>query len=319
VKNKTSTTREISFNQFRMVLLLVLFVFFNCIELFSASGSVARKMIYAYSQNIHINYEKIGSGDKKIVLLHGFGNSLHTWDDIKELFPKDAYTLFLIDLKGFGNSSKPFDDKYTIHEQAKIVVQFIKDIYTDSLYLIGHSFGGAVALLTQISLINDKSKARIRKLILIDCLAYVQEMPSFIDYLKIPVLNKLTFLLPDKFKAEYVLKKIFYDRTKVNEKLINRYASFYTGENLEYAFVTSAKQINPNEYDKIINAYKGIPTSCLIIWGKNDPIISVDVAIRLSKELPNAKLVIIKNCGHVPQEEKPIETFKRIYAFIEGN
>jgi pimeloyl-ACP methyl ester carboxylesterase len=296
----------------------LLFIFSTCVELLPATAGATRNMIYAYSQNIHINYEKIGHGEKKIVFLHGFGTSLHTWDDIKELFPKDAFTLYLIDLKGFGNSSKPFDGKYTIHEQAKIVVQFIKDINTDSLYLIGHSFGGAVALLTQIALINDKSKTRIRKLILIDCLAYSQEMPSFINYLKIPVLNKLTFLLPDKFKAQYVLKKIFYDQNKVNEKLINRYASFYSSRKLEYTFITSAKQINPKEYDEIINTYKNISTSCLIIWGRNDSIISVDSAIRLSKELPNAKLEIINNCGHVPQEENPAATFKKIYAFIEA-
>ena len=146
-----------------------------------------RNLTYAYSDNIRINYEMIGYGEKKIVLLHGFGTSLHTWDDIKELFPKDEFTLYLIDLKGFGNSSKSEDDKYTIQEQSKIVEQFIRDINTDSLYLIGHSFGGAVALLTQISFLHEKSKTRISKLIMIDCLAYIQDMSVFMEYLKTPL------------------------------------------------------------------------------------------------------------------------------------
>ncbi|MCX6175515.1 MAG: alpha/beta hydrolase [Ignavibacteriales bacterium] len=278
----------------------------------------SRNLTYAYSDNIQINYEKIGYGDKMIVLLHGFGASLHTWDDIKALFPKSEFTLYLIDLKGFGNSSKPEDDKYTIQEQSKIVKQFIKDINTDSLYLIGHSFGGAVALLTQISLLNEKSKTRISKLILIDCLAYMQEMPVFMENLRTPLLNKLTFLLPNKFRAEYILNKIFYDKKMVNEKLINRYVAFYSGDDLEYTFITSAKQIDQIGYEKIIDAYKNIPTPCLIIWGKNDPVISVDNGTRLSKELPNARLEIIDKCGHVPQEEKPVVTFEKIYAFIKG-
>jgi pimeloyl-ACP methyl ester carboxylesterase len=290
----------------------------NCSQSIPIVEGASGNLKYAYSNDIHINYEKIGYGDKKIVLLHGFGTSLHTWDDIKELFPKDEFTLYLIDLKGFGNSSKPEDGKYTIEEQSKIVKQFITDINTDSLYLIGHSFGGAVALLTQISLLDEKSKTKIRKLILIDCLAYVQDMPVFIEHLRTPVVNKLTFLLPNKFRADYILNKIFYDKSIINEKLIDRYATFYVGDEIDYTFITSAGQINPNEYEKIIDAYKNIPTQCLIIWGKNDPVLSVDNGIRLSKELPNARLEIIDECGHVPQEEKPGITFNKIYSFIKG-
>ena len=304
-------------NQVRLLISLsLLFFFSNIIKSKPALERTPRSLTYAYSDNISINYEKIGYGDKKIVLLHGFGTSLHTWDDIKGFFPKNEFTLYLIDLKGFGNSSKPEDDKYTIQEQSKIVEQFIKDINTDSLYLIGHSFGGAIALLTQISLINEKSRTRINKLILIDCLAYMQEMPVFMENLRIPLLNKLTFLLPNKFRAEYILNKIFYNKKLVNEKLINRYAAFYDGNDFEYTFITSARQIDQNGHEKIVAAYKNIPTPCLIIWGKNDPVISLDNGIKLSRELLNARLEIINECGHVPQEEKPRVTFKKIYSFI---
>ena len=306
-------------NPIKLLMSLNLFFFLsNHILSMPASEDTYRSLTYAYSNNININYEMIGYGEKKIVLLHGFGTSLHTWDDIKELFPKEEFTLYLVDLKGFGNSSKPEDDKYTIQEQSKIVEQFIRDINTDSLYLIGHSFGGAVALLTQISLLNEKSKIKISKLILIDCLAYIQDTPVFIDYLRKPMLNKLTFLLPNKFRAEYILSKIFYDKRLVNEKLIDRYAAFYKGDDLEYSFITSAVQVTPIGYEKIINSYKNIPTLCLIIWGKNDRVLSVDNGIKLSNELPNARLEIIDACGHVPQEEKPTVTFKTIYAFIKG-
>ena len=299
------------------MLLSVLLFFLSSIIALGESKDTYRRLTYAYSNNININYEMIGYGDKKVVLIHGFGTSLHTWDDIKELFPKDEFTLYLIDLKGFGNSSKPEDDEYTIREQSKIVEQFIRDINTDSLFLIGHSFGGAVALLTQITLLNEKSKTRISKLILIDCLAYIQEVPVFIDYLRTPVLNKLTFLLSAKFRAEYILNKIFYDKNLINEKLIDRYSVFYEGDELPYTFITSAGQIFPKGYDKIIDSYKNIPTSCLIIWGKNDPVLSLDNGIKLSKELPNAKLDIIDACGHVPQEEKPVVTYNKIYSFIK--
>ncbi len=299
-----------------LVWLSLLFIFPNYLQSLPVLDSTFQNLSYAYSNSIQINYEMIGYGNKKIVFLHGFGTSLHTWDDIKESFPVEEFTLYLIDLKGFGNSSKPEDDKYTIEEQSKIVEQFITDIDTDSLYLIGHSFGGAVALCTQVSLLKE-NKTIIIKLILIDCLAYTQDMPAFMEYLRIPLLNKLTFLIPNKFKAEYILKEIFYNKDMVNEKLIDRYAAFYDGDGFEYTFITSAGQIDKNGYEKIIDTYKNIPTQCLIIWGKNDPVLSVDNGIRLSKEMPKARLEIIDECGHVPQEEKPAVTFEKIYAFIK--
>ena len=278
---------------------------------------ITESLTYAYSDNIRINYERIGYGHKNVVLLHGFGTSLHTWDDIKHLFPENEFTLYLIDMKGFGNSSKPTDDKYTIQEQANIVVQFIKDINKDSLYLIGHSYGGAVALMTQLLLLNDNSRTKISKLILIDCLAYVQEMPVIIEYLSTPAILKVLFLLSNKIKAVFILNKIFYDKSLINQKLIDRYKTFYEDDDIEYSFIASARQINQIGYDRIIESYKGIPTSCLIIWGKNDPVLSVDNGIRLSNDLPNSNLEIMDECGHAPQEEKPLVTFDKIYSFIQ--
>jgi pimeloyl-ACP methyl ester carboxylesterase len=313
IQNKTYI-----FNAVRMLIsFIVLFFLSDYVHSKPTVESTARSLTYAFSNNVSINYEMIGYGEKKIVLLHGFGTSLHTWDDIKELFPKDEFTLYLIDLKGFGNSSKPEDDKYTIQEQSLIVKQFIKDINTDSLYLIGHSFGGAVALVTQISLLKENSKTKISKLILIDCLAYMQDMPVFMEYLRTPLLNELSFIVPNKLRAEYILGKIFYDKSMITQKLIDRYAACYDGDGFAYTFITSAVQLSPLGYEEIIKAYKNITTPCLIIWGKNDRILSVDNGIRLSKELPEATLEIINGCGHVPQEEKSAATFEKIYAFIK--
>ncbi|MFA7229555.1 MAG: alpha/beta hydrolase [Melioribacteraceae bacterium] len=319
MKNKDRRTGSFILDSLKIVISISsLLLFSNCSHSIPFEEEAPQNSTYAYSENVRINYETIGHGNKNVVFLHGFGASLHTWDDIKDLFPQDEYKLYLIDLKGFGNSSKPEDDNYTIEEQAKIVRLLINDINADSLYLIGHSYGGAVALLTQISFLDGRDRKRITKLILIDGLAYMQELPVFIDYLRTPVVNKSTFLLPKKFRAEYILDKIFYDKTIINDRLINRYASFFDGDNIDYSFTTSAAQIYPIGYENIIDTYKNIPTSCLVIWGRNDLVIPLENGIRLSRDLPNAKFEIIEECGHAPQEEKPEITFKMIISFIKG-
>lgn len=301
-----------------LMLLIMLFYLSNCAHSLPTLEYTTHGLTYVYSDSIGINYEIVGHGDKKILFLHGFGTSLHTWDDIKYLFHQDEFSLYLLDLKGFGLSSKPKDDKYTLQEQANIVVDFIKYLKINSLSLVGHSYGGGVALHTEILLAKDNSKTRIDKLILIDCLAYMQDAPVFIDLLTIPVINKLTFLVSNSYKAEYILGKVFFDKELINEKLIARYSSYYYGEDIPYTFITTAEQINPLEYEKIIAAYKSIVTKCLIIWGDNDPILSLENGIKLSKEMLNARIEIVSECGHVPHEENPIVSYNKILAFLNN-
>ncbi len=67
---------------------------------------------FHYSAAIRINYEVAGHGATPIVLLHGFAASLITWHDIRGFFPPERFRLYLLDLKGFGFSTKPRDGHY---------------------------------------------------------------------------------------------------------------------------------------------------------------------------------------------------------------
>ena len=274
--------------------------------------------VFQYSDDVSINYEVKGIGDKKIIFLHGFGASLNSWNDIKDLFPQNEYELFLLDLKGFGFSSKPLDDKYSIRDQAEIIHSFMKSLNTNEIYLIGHSFGGGVALLTYLISIENKEDSLIDKLVLIDCAAYPQDIPFFVQYLRTPILNHLIFLLPSKFRAEYTLKHLFYNSNKVNDAIVERYASFFSSENYKYTFIESACQILPDNYSYLISKYREIKIPTLIIWGKNDKALPVSNGVKLHNEISNSELKIIDKCGHIPQEEHPEETFLLINNFLKG-
>lgn len=276
------------------------------------------KRIYQYSSDVSINYEVKGVGNKKIVFLHGFGASLNSWNDIKDLFPQNEYELYLLDLKGFGFSSKPVDGKYSIKDQAEVIYHFLKSLNSRQIYLIGHSFGGGVALLTYLISLEEKEDYLIDKLVLIDCAAYPQDLPFFVKYLRIPILNDLIFLLPSKFRAEYTLKHLFYNSDKVNDILIERYASFFSSDIFKYTFIETACQILPDNYSHLISKYSEIRIPTLIIWGTNDSALPLSNGEKLHDEILNSELKIIDECGHIPQEEQPEETFLLINNFLKG-
>ncbi len=291
------------------------------------NGCTGQKMIkesiqagqtFHFSENVKINFEKNGNRGPAVIFLHGFGDSLATWKDIRNVM-SDEYQLYCIDLKGCGYSSKPKDSKYSVSDQAEIITKFIVRYNLKRVTLIGHSFGGAVALFTYMNFHNGCINP-IEKIVLIDSAGYNQKLPFFITILRTPIINSLVLnLLPSEFQAEYTLRKLVYDKSKLTKDKILRYSFFYNMPGSHNALVQTAKQILPDNHEEIIGQIKLINVPTLIVWGRNDPIIPLKNAFRFQADISNAQVRIIDNCGHIPQEEKPEETAKAIVEFLCKN
>jgi pimeloyl-ACP methyl ester carboxylesterase len=275
------------------------------------------KGIFDYSDKIHINYEIHGNGNSTIVFLHGFGASVETWRDIQLPLSK-GNTLFFLDLKGFGLSSKPNDGKYSLEDQAEIVFAFLKAHNLHDITLVGHSYGGAVAIFTYLKDRSRFAPGIIRRLILIDAAAYVQEFPYFIDILRKPFINWVVMnLIPTQITASFILHNLFYDGNKLSDERITRYAEYFGQPGSYNSFVECARQIVPANPDSITALIKTVNVSTLIIWGANDPAIPLEEGQRLHKDIRDSKLVIIPNCGHIPHEESPEESINAILNFLD--
>jgi pimeloyl-ACP methyl ester carboxylesterase len=286
---------------------LIIIIYF----IFQILNINAQNKKFYYSDSCYISFSEIGQGTTKLIFVHGFGSSMSSWDDIKDKFDPNEFKLYLIDLKGFGSSSVPKDNNYSILEQGKIVSEFINETIDGNYYVIGHSYGGGVSLLLP-SLLDVSPNG----LILIDCAAYYAKTPFFIDYLKNPILNKFMYCTSAKFRAQYILKRILY-KENMSEKLVARYEKSFKGKNKRYSFVKTAKQILPDNYNDIIASYNSIEIPTLIIWGNQDPIVPIEHAVMLSNQIKNSQIKTVDFCGHIPQEEVPEKTYKIINEFIK--
>ena len=264
---------------------------------------------------IKIKYDEMGTGDP-MILLHGFGVSSYTWHLIsKPLSQKNK--LFLIDLKGFGLSDKPSDNKYAISDQVDIILSFIQKNDLRNLVLVGHSMGGAVALQTVLRSMKTENNP-VKGLILIDSPAYKQKLPEFMQFLTIPFFNKfLPAFFPARFGTKMMLKKCFFDDTKITEEMVKNYSRFNDPAGSSHAFIATANRIIPENIEKITSQYKEIQIPVLMIWGENDRIIPLDIGKRLEQSVPGSKLVVIPDCGHIPTEEKPEKTVEIISDFLK--
>lgn len=267
------------------------------------------------SGRINLHFESHGSGPP-ILMLHGFGGSLYTWRHLIQPLA-ESNRLILIDLKGFGKSPKPKDNLYGLQDQADLIHQFIVRHDLRGLTLVGHSMGGAIALLVSLMLIKEEPE-RLSTLVLIDSAGYKQKLPASIDILTKPIIRSIVFsFLSDKKKVRRTLKEAYFDNTKITRDQVSAYAEPLGSDGAGHALVKTANKLKHKNIDHITKRYSEITVPTLIIWGRNDEIIPLEFGERFHNEITNSEFAIIDRCGHIPHEEKPVETTKILRTFLQ--
>jgi pimeloyl-ACP methyl ester carboxylesterase len=272
------------------------------------------------SSLVKMNYEVHGREDgPPLLCIHGFGASLYSWREfVKPGSPLVAnYKVITIDLKGSGQSPKAYGKDYAIKAHADLIYEFIHENDLQNLTLIGNSFGGALALLVTLRLLDNHS-TRLKSLVLIDAGSYVDLLPTYLKILSWPVIGALAaYLAPSKLAARGVLRKSYYDKKKITAEQVANYAAPLSLPGARHALWQTGAQIVPPNFQEFSDRYKDIKVPTQIIWGQNDQVISPEAACRLNKAISHSELVWVPECGHVPQEERPEITIPEVFKFLQ--
>lgn len=269
--------------------------------------------VRAGTKPVRLAVRETGKG-KPILLLHGLGASSYTWRAITPQLAK-THRVIALDLKGFGDSEKPLDDAYSIADQAKLVRDYIVRNDLRDLTLVGHSFGGGVALAVALDE-PERPNPRIERLVLINSLAYRQPVPFFFRVLRTPIIGALGLnLIPLEVQISQALAVAYYHDWKVNAETVTSYASPLQGEGGKHALLSTVQSLMNEDADAYAARYRSLKTRALLIWCDHDRIVPLSFGKRLARDLPNAEVEIIEECGHIPQEEQPAETWKAIQGF----
>jgi pimeloyl-ACP methyl ester carboxylesterase len=262
---------------------------------------------------VKLAVQEAGRG-KPIILIHGLGASSYTW---RKIMPELAKThrVIAIDLKGFGQSDKPLDSHYSIFDQAKLIENYMRQKKIHGATLVGHSYGGGVALAVAMSQMNSP-KRNIDRLVLIDSIAYRQPMPFFFQLLRTPVIGELGIsLIPPEVQMSRALSVAYYKDSKVAQETVMNYASALHSEGGRHALLYTINSLDPDQADELSKHYKEFKLPALLLWCDHDRIVPLTFGKRLAQDLPNAKIEVIENCGHIPHEEQPAQTLRAIEAF----
>lgn len=265
------------------------------------------------SASTNLYKEVYGSGDP-ILCLHGLGASIFSWRHFIAPFSQ-SNRLILVDLKGCGKSPKPGDTHYSVEEHADEVYKLILAENLTKLTLVGNSLGGGIALLLAIRLC-EQEPGRLSKLILIDSAGDKRYLPTHLRLVRSILGAPLVYLAPSKLAAKMTLRMCYYDKKKATKEQVEAYASPMASRGGRHALLQTCRQCIPPNADELLAKVSTITVPTFILWGRQDRVIPLRVGELLHQAIPNSTLEIIEQCGHIPQEEKPIETIALISKFL---
>lgn len=254
--------------------------------------------------NIHYRIEGEGS---PILLIHGTFSSLHTYNAWSEILKKN-HKVIRFDLPGFGLTGPHPKNKYTIDNTVDIVNEFLEVLSIETCAIVGNSLGGWISW--EFAL---KYPKKVTKLVLIDSAGYINDRNFPLPFViaQTPVLRNVFNYVPKAVVRRFV-RQVFFDQTKVTEKIVERYFDLFHRDGNMDAFVKIA---NSYFVQNTHNLYQ-LDIPVLVMWGDKDNWLSVKHASKFQKDIKDCRTIIYENVGHVAMEEIPAQSVKDLIQFL---
>ena len=289
------------------------------VEAATAQFGDKSKFIEVVGHDVHYLTAGDPSSDKLILLLHGFGANVSTWDLVLDELGAAGFVV-AYDRAAFGFTERPETwsgtNPYSSAGQLEVIQALVDEFGAGKeVVILGHSAGGNLA--AAFAAANPES---VDELILLAPAVYsTGGGPSWLNWIyDIPQLNHVGPALVSSIATSGLdlLQESYYDKSLVTEELTAKYTAPLKIVGWEKAFWNYNKAPRTTNVDKQL-ALLTVPT--LVITGDTDEVVATADSIRLAGELPNAQLVVIENCGHLPNEEKSQEFLTAVAGFLLAN
>lgn len=282
-------------------------------ELKAKYANAASSFVAVNGMDVHFRDEGDPTDSIPIVLIHGTGSSLHTFDVWTNNL-KNSNRVIRMDLPAYGLTG-PFPDRdYSMTHYTAFLNDFLTTLGIKQCVLMGNSLGGQIAW--NFALERPKM---VTQLVLIDAAGYPKiskSTPIAFKLAQTPILNKLLTYLTPRFMVRASVENVYFDKSKVTDPLVERYFELTLGEGNRQAFVDRFKASgNADAYQNI----KKIQQPTLVLWGAEDYLIPIENAYKFHEDLPNSTLVILEGTGHTPMEESPDKSLVPVLDFLKAS
>lgn len=324
--------KKINIKKILLIIFGALFALFLIIPLFIPfpKGEFTEKELsdpdshFIDIDGISVHYKMYGNGDTVFILLHGTLATTFTWNEVTEPLSKIG-TVIAYDRPSFGLTSRPMKGEwnktspYGYEAQVNLLFGLMDKLNIKNAVLIGNSMGGAIALMAA-----EQYPGRVKALVLTDPVQNRHALPYglklFADMPQMRRIGSLYIHNNIKRFGNFLYLLSYHDTSKIKDEYIKEYFKIFQIKNFEQGLMELLIAAKP--FEKLLNPEK-IQVPTLIITGDDDRVAGIkdfhtgtEDLIGLSEKIKDSQMVIIPECGHVPQEECPEEFLKAVGKFV---
>lgn len=248
----------------------------------------------------HVRDQGNKSG-QTIVLVHGMNGFLDLWEPWVARLGKE-FRIVTLDLPGHGLTISAPTEDFSPESLTAFVDEVVVALNLRDIVVGGNSLGGEMAWIYAIH-----HPEKIRGLVLLDSggLPFDEsvDLPVAFQLAQTPFVNKLMHYVTPRSAVEDIFKDVFWDDQLITSEMIDQTHRLMLVEGNREATVKIFQVFQPEA--TLIDRMSEITVPTLILWGAEDTLIPVQFAARFDDLIPNSKVVVLPNVGHLPMVEAP--------------
>ncbi len=287
----------------------------NAAQMERKYGSAASRFA-KLEPGLRVHYRDEGKQDGPVlVLIHGSNASLHTWEQWVGILGKD-YRIISLDLPGHGLTGNNPAGVYDSASYVRVVDRLLTKLNVDKAVIGGNSMGGGVSWAYAL-----EHPEKLEALFLFDAsgqpYARSGKTPLGFRLMRMPVIKEAARFIAPRSIFESSVKTSMSVQSEIDDKLIDRYWELnrYPGNrNATMQRFSNSKSMVPGTKERLST----IKVPVLILWGAEDNLIPVTAAKWFAEAIPQAKLIIYPNVGHIPMEEIPQKSANDVKIWLDG-
>ena len=246
-------------------------------------------------------------GAPAVILLHGFGSSLQTWDDWARGLEAD-HRVVRFDLPGFGLTGPDPSGDYAESRSLAVLLGLMDRLGIARAALIGNSMGGRIAWEFAAS-----HPDRMTKLVLVSPDGFASPGLAYGVAPQVGLTMRLLPYVMPTFLLRATLAPAYANSAVMTSALVTRYRDMMLAPGVRRAILARMPQTVLQPPGAML---RRIMCPTLLLWGEKDAMIPVGNAKDYLAMLPHARLVTLPGVGHLPQEEAPAGTLGTIRQFL---
>lgn len=243
-----------------------------------------------------------------LILLHGLGASLHTWDPWAGAL-QDRWRVIRLDLPGHGLSDPDPRGDYTDARSRELIVALMDRLGLAQATLVGHSIGGRIAWG-----FAAREPQRVERLVLVAPDGFASPGFEYGQPPEVPMsLGAMRWVLPRPL-LRMSLAPAYAEPASLTDDLMTRYHDLMLAPGAREAMLQRMRQ---TVLEDPVPHLRGIAAPTLLIWGDQDAMIPSANAGDYLRTMPRATLHTLPGVGHLPHEEDPLRSVQALRAFLE--